>query len=247
MPPPTTVISLMIDLRNRVRSSRYGATGPVYSSSCGHGFADQLGMAPSCCSSSTAPPRRPCTSSSSVRSGPTSAPGRLPAGMRMPSTRGLATELGVSRGVVTEAYGQLAAEGYLTTSQGAPVRVTAAVRTASPRAPARSLEPAFTYHFHPGMPDLAAFPRERWLRSLRAALRESPLDALGYGDPRGSAPASRSARRLPRAGAQHGSRSRAHGHLHRLHAGPFAALPHARRARRAARSRSRIPAGTRTG
>jgi len=112
--------------------------------------------------------------------------GRLPAGMRMPSTRGLATELGVSRGVVTEAYGQLAAEGYLTTRQGAPVRVTAAVRTPTPRSPTRSLEPAFTYHFHPGMPDLAAFPRERWLRSLRAALRESPLDALGYGDPRGA-------------------------------------------------------------
>jgi GntR family transcriptional regulator/MocR family aminotransferase len=112
--------------------------------------------------------------------------GRLPAGMRMPSTRGLATELGVSRGVITEAYSQLAAEGYLTTRQGAPVRVTAAVRTPSPRAPTRPLEPTFTYHFHPGMPDLAAFPRERWLRSLRAALRESPLNALGYGDPRGA-------------------------------------------------------------
>ncbi|MGC2374502.1 MAG: winged helix-turn-helix domain-containing protein, partial [Solirubrobacteraceae bacterium] len=52
--------------------------------------------------------------------------GRLPADVRLPSTRGLAAELGVSRGVVTEAYGQLAAEGYLTTSQGAPVRVAKA-------------------------------------------------------------------------------------------------------------------------
>jgi GntR family transcriptional regulator/MocR family aminotransferase len=111
--------------------------------------------------------------------------GRLPAGMNMPSTRGLATELGVSRGIVTEAYGQLAAEGYLTTRQGAPVRVSAAVRAATARAPARSLLQSFPYHFHPGLPDLAGFPRERWLRSLRAALRESPLDALGYGDPRG--------------------------------------------------------------
>ncbi len=111
--------------------------------------------------------------------------GRLPAGMSMPSTRGLAGELGVSRGVVTEAYGQLAAEGYLTTRQGAPVRVSATVRTATARPPARSLQESFPYHFHPGLPDLAAFPRDRWLRSLRAALRESPLDALGYGDPRG--------------------------------------------------------------
>ncbi len=111
--------------------------------------------------------------------------GRLAAGTRMPSTRGLAAELDVSRGVVTEAYSQLAAEGYLTMSQGAPVRVTAAVRASATRAPARSLLPTFSYNFHPGLPDLAAFPRDRWLRSLRAALRESPLDAMGYGDPRG--------------------------------------------------------------
>ncbi len=111
--------------------------------------------------------------------------GRLPAGMSMPSTRGLAGELGVSRGVVIEAYGQLAAEGYLTMSQGAPVRVSTAVRASTPRAPARSLLASFPYYFHPGLPDLAGFPREHWLRSLRAALRESPLDALGYGDPRG--------------------------------------------------------------
>jgi GntR family transcriptional regulator/MocR family aminotransferase len=111
--------------------------------------------------------------------------GRLPSGARLPSTRGLAGELGVSRGVVSEAYGQLAAEGYLTTRQGAPVRVSAAVRAATPRAPARSMVERFPYHFHPGLPDLAGFPRESWLRSLRAALRESPLDALGYGDPRG--------------------------------------------------------------
>jgi GntR family transcriptional regulator / MocR family aminotransferase len=96
--------------------------------------------------------------------------GRLPSGTRMPSTRGLAAELGVSRGVVTEAYGQLAAEGYLSTRQGAPVRVATTVRASIPRAPARSLE---------------GFPRDGWLRSLRTALRTTPHDALGYGDPRG--------------------------------------------------------------
>jgi GntR family transcriptional regulator / MocR family aminotransferase len=111
--------------------------------------------------------------------------GRLPAGAQLPSTRGLAGELGLSRGVVTEAYGQLRAEGYLETRQGAPVRVTRAARAAMPRAPARSLLPSFPYHFHPGVPDLAGFPRERWLRSLRAAWRDSPLQTAGYGDPRG--------------------------------------------------------------
>lgn len=111
--------------------------------------------------------------------------GRLAAGARLPSTRALAAELGVSRGVVSEAYGQLAAEGYLVVRQGAPVRVARAVRAATARPPARSLLPSFPYHFHPGLPDLAGFPRDRWLRSLRAAWREAPIDAAGYPDPRG--------------------------------------------------------------
>jgi GntR family transcriptional regulator/MocR family aminotransferase len=112
--------------------------------------------------------------------------GRLAAGSALPSTRGLAGELGVSRGVVSEAYGQLAAEGYLTMSQGAPVRVAAAVRAAPARPQATSLAQSFAYDFRPGLPDLAGFPREAWLRSLRSALRDSPLDALGYPDPRGA-------------------------------------------------------------
>src|SRR4051794_36937053 len=62
--------------------------------------------------------------------------GRLAAGARLPSTRSLAAELGISRGVVSEAYGQLAAEGYLLASQGAPTRVARAVRLAEARAPA---------------------------------------------------------------------------------------------------------------
>lgn len=111
--------------------------------------------------------------------------GRLAAGTRLPSSRALAGELGVSRGVVSETYGQLAAEGYLVVRQGAPVRVARTVRAAAERPPARSLLPSFPYHFHPGLPDLAGFPRDRWLRSLRAAWRQAPIDAGGYPDPRG--------------------------------------------------------------
>jgi len=84
-------------------------------------------------------------------------------------------------------YDQLAAEGYLDTRQGAPVRVAQGVRAQPPRPPAPPLTPRFAYDFSPGLPDLAGFPRERWLRSLRAAWRESALDAVGYGDPRGAA------------------------------------------------------------
>ncbi|MGN6373729.1 MAG: PLP-dependent aminotransferase family protein [Solirubrobacteraceae bacterium] len=112
--------------------------------------------------------------------------GRLGPGSRLPSTRGLAAELSVSRGVVSEAYGQLAAEGYLLMSQGAPVRVAGAVRATGTRPSARSLVRARAYEFQPGLPDVVGFPREAWLRSLRAAVGSSRLDALAYGDPRGA-------------------------------------------------------------
>ena len=111
--------------------------------------------------------------------------GRLTAGTRLPSTRSLACELDVARTVVVEAYSQLVAEGYLASRRGAPTRVSGAARASLPTTPARSLLPAFTYHFHPGLPDLAAFPRDGWLSSVRRALRERPVSAMGYPDPRG--------------------------------------------------------------
>ncbi|MGA8115978.1 MAG: winged helix-turn-helix domain-containing protein, partial [Actinocatenispora sp.] len=45
--------------------------------------------------------------------------GRLDPGTRLPATRVLAADLGLARGTVTEAYRQLAAEGYLLSRQGA--------------------------------------------------------------------------------------------------------------------------------
>jgi GntR family transcriptional regulator / MocR family aminotransferase len=111
--------------------------------------------------------------------------GRLTSGSALPSSRALASELGVSRGVVSEAYGQLAAEGYLQTRQGAPVRVARAMRPNRRQQPTASLLPSFQRDFNPCLPDLAGFPRTSWLRSLRAALRQAPIGAIGYPDPRG--------------------------------------------------------------
>ena len=119
----------------------------------------------------------------SIREGVRS--GRLGAESQLPSTRSLATELGISRGVVSEAYSQLAAEGYLLARQGAPVRVAPTVRAAAQRVPSPSLRPSFTHRLDPGLPDLTGFPRDRWLRSLRAAWRQAPIDAVDYPDPRG--------------------------------------------------------------
>jgi GntR family transcriptional regulator/MocR family aminotransferase len=126
--------------------------------------------------------------------------GRIPAGAALPSTRALAAALGVSRGVITEAYGQLASEGYLAMRQGAPVRVAEAVQQRA-REGARSLHPTFAYDLRPGVPDLAGFPADAWLRSLRAAWRAAPFSALGEPDPRGLPP-------LREALADHLARSR---------------------------------------
>ena len=52
--------------------------------------------------------------------------GILPAGIGMPPQRGLATALGVSRGVVTTAYAALEARGYLVSVQGSGSRVSSA-------------------------------------------------------------------------------------------------------------------------
>ncbi|MFD3997683.1 PLP-dependent aminotransferase family protein [Streptomyces sp. NPDC058548] len=63
--------------------------------------------------------------------------GRLAAGTRLPSTRALAADLGVSRGLVTEAYEQLTAEGYLRSDRGAGTWVGDAARGRLGGTPAR--------------------------------------------------------------------------------------------------------------
>ena len=52
------------------------------------------------------------------------ASGLLGPGAKLPSTRSLAAEWGVSRSTVTLAYEQLIAEGYLDVRQGARARVS---------------------------------------------------------------------------------------------------------------------------
>jgi len=110
--------------------------------------------------------------------------GRLVAGAPLPSTRALATQLGVSRGIVVEAYEQLGAEGYLAITPGGATRVATLSRppAARPR-PARAV--VYDVDFRPGRPDLDLFPRETWLRSARRALDTAPSQRLGYLDGRG--------------------------------------------------------------
>ena len=112
--------------------------------------------------------------------------GGLRAGDRLPSTRNLAGDLGVSRGLVVEAYDQLLAEGYVTARRGSATRV-AGRRPAAPVS--RVVEPRATslrYDFRPGVPDASMFPRRAWLASLRRTLAMAPDAALGYPAPRGA-------------------------------------------------------------
>jgi GntR family transcriptional regulator / MocR family aminotransferase len=110
--------------------------------------------------------------------------GRLAPGSRLPSTRALARSLGVSRGVAVEAYAQLAAEGYLAAAVGSGTAVAAGTRGAD-GGRERPERPRAAWDFHPGLPDLAAFPRSAWGRALRRALAEAPDAALGYPNPIG--------------------------------------------------------------
>ncbi|WP_369198322.1 MocR-like pyridoxine biosynthesis transcription factor PdxR [Streptomyces djakartensis] len=112
--------------------------------------------------------------------------GRLPPGTRLPSSRDLAADLGVSRGLVTEAYEQLTAEGYLRSGRGAGTWVGDAVRAARPRAhDLAPRSPGGRADFVPGTPDLALFPRSAWAAAQRGVLAELPHSELGYPDPRG--------------------------------------------------------------
>ena len=108
------------------------------------------------------------------------------AGTRLPSTRALASDLGIARGTVVEAYAQLEAEGYVDARRGAGTWV-ADVAVSTPTRPPRDLRmvPPVRFSFNPGLPDLTAFPRAAWSGALRRGLRDAPSASLGYGDPRG--------------------------------------------------------------
>ncbi|MET7902850.1 PLP-dependent aminotransferase family protein [Streptomyces sp. NPDC005355] len=113
--------------------------------------------------------------------------GRIAAGTRLPSSRELAADLGVSRGLVTDAYEQLTAEGYLRTARGAGTWVSATVRASAPPGDRERETPGDDpgSGFLPGTPDLSLFPRAAWSAAHRRALARLPHSGLGYPDPRG--------------------------------------------------------------
>lgn len=132
--------------------------------------------------------------------------GRLPAGERLPSTRDLALQLGVSRKTTLEAFERLVAEGYLVTRAGdgtfvaeglAPRPVRARARAAAVLRPAavwRRMPPALAmpvagaqlaYDYRGGVTDKSLFHFDVWRKCIAHALRVQARGRGTYRDPGG--------------------------------------------------------------
>ncbi|MEU8226975.1 PLP-dependent aminotransferase family protein [Kribbella sp. NPDC048915] len=129
--------------------------------------------------------------------------GQLPVGTRLPATRTLAADLGVSRGVVTETYRRLTEDGHVAGQgrRGTVVVEAPLGTTPAPDSRPRTRAPLSDHDdeifdrlrdlpahidLTPGVPDLAAFPRSAWLRAERAVLSDLASKEFGYGDPAGT-------------------------------------------------------------
>ena len=110
--------------------------------------------------------------------------GRLAPGTMLPPSRTLATDLGLARNTVAEAYAELVAEGWLASRQGAGTWVVNVSGADIPATP-RGVRVVPTHNLSPGSPDVSEFPRTAWVAATRRALADAPTEALRMGDPRG--------------------------------------------------------------
>lgn len=103
--------------------------------------------------------------------------GSLPEAARLPSSRSLAEQLGVSRGVVVDAYEQLTAQGFLL-SRPRMAPVVCGGEFPAPAPP----RPVTRYRFvlNPNAPDLSLFPRRLWLQATAEVMRDLPDAELDY-------------------------------------------------------------------
>jgi GntR family transcriptional regulator/MocR family aminotransferase len=136
--------------------------------------------------------------------------GQLRPGFRLPSTRAVASALGVSRNTVADVFAQLVAEGYLVPRRGSGTYVATLV-PAPERTPPRESQTAWErastrgklfatmlrsrrsadaapIPFRPGMPALDLFPFDVWSRIASKVLRRPAPELVGYGDPAGYRP-----------------------------------------------------------
>ncbi len=129
--------------------------------------------------------------------------GRLAAGARLPPTRLLATQLGLSRKTVSEAYARLTFDKLLTgrVGSGTFVAAQAPLRPALPTPPAiagaavaerwRTMDSPLRriglmghsrYEYLGGVPDRSLFPAAEWRRCVLYAMRATTRSRALYGD-----------------------------------------------------------------
>src|SRR6516162_5485811 len=134
--------------------------------------------------------------------------GAFAGGEKLPSTRDVAEQLGISRTVVVLAYDQLLAEGFAVGRSGSGTYVSSDVNVSRPARPLEgsaimktrlsrfgsAAAAAWTrvdfperrrsslrYDFAYGRSDLATFPFEMWRRILLRCARKAPVSELDYG------------------------------------------------------------------
>lgn len=150
--------------------------------------------------------------------------GRLKPGTRLPSSRNLADQYGLSRGTVVASFNQLRAEGYATGEGSAGTFVNLvetdhssaiwkrrlpASRTALSKRATKLISKPFLLPdshsigraFRSYEPAIDLFPVELWARVAARVYRNAPLSLYGQGDPSGYQP-------LRRAIAEYVGRSR---------------------------------------
>jgi len=112
--------------------------------------------------------------------------GTLDVGDRLPSTRALALDLGVSRTIAEQAYDQLVAEGWLEARRGSGTHVAASpLRNETPRRshPPRSARDTGLVRLDTGTPWIDPRHRDGWRRAWREVSTLEP--PAGYPDPCG--------------------------------------------------------------
>ena len=114
--------------------------------------------------------------------------GLLTPGERMPTSRSLAGDLGISRNSVAEVYGRLTGEGWLEARVGAGTWVATTPHVKAPAASVTKRPATARLDLRPGIPDATAFPAAAWVAATRRALGGVPTSAFGYGDVRGAEP-----------------------------------------------------------
>ena len=139
--------------------------------------------------------------------------GRLVPGERLPSTRDLALQIGVSRKTTLDVFERLIAEGYLQARAGSGTFVAEATEGLRARTPAASPaaqlasptpavrtfdtpwnnmpgvlpqpRPNLVYDFVGGVTEKRLFPFDVWRRCVAHALRQQARGRGGYHDPAG--------------------------------------------------------------